>query len=242
MRRCLKSRYLDIATDFLTSSYMLLTAAGVNETVPGRISRTDPAVSSWSSAIPRPVSVYFSFSFRLKLVRLLARFMIFYEYGRCERKRLWLVLKLCPSMEWLSKTQGVFLDIRFPGQHSHMEPMEYGWRAQTIPALETAGFSNTCGTAWCIYLVAQSPWRWRAVGIGVSEELVGTILRWIPSSWATLKMVVARYSETLVLYTNLHGVLSSKICVFKELPSPFERRNPDRKSDVAHSHLCLFNC
>jgi hypothetical protein len=59
--RYLTPRNSDITADFLTSNYILLTAAGVNDTVPGHVARNDPAASHSNSTVLLPVSLYFSF-------------------------------------------------------------------------------------------------------------------------------------------------------------------------------------
>lgn len=59
---CCGTSHREIPTSqptFLTSS--LLTAAGVIDTVPRHVSRTDPAVSYSNSAVLHPLSVYFFF-------------------------------------------------------------------------------------------------------------------------------------------------------------------------------------
>ena len=106
---CCGTSHREIPTSHRLSNkefcYIVLTAAGVNDTVPRHVSRTDRAVSYWNSTVLHLLSLYIFFSFRLKFVRLLTRLMMFHEYGRCETKRMWPVLKFCSSMEWLRKTQ-----------------------------------------------------------------------------------------------------------------------------------------
>ena len=88
------------------------------------------------SAVPHPLSLYFSFFVPSKILSTPSSFDVVSWIWKMRDETIVVCFKVLPQYGVTEKDpRWGFLQIMFLDQDSHLEPTEFGWRAQTAPVL-----------------------------------------------------------------------------------------------------------